>query len=335
MKKRALVTGGCGFVGSNLVKTLVKRGWVVDIVDDMSNGHLEFLEEINMRVVPVDLVPIFDKSVERNDNVVVIMQGDFVHLNILEKILTKQYDVVFHQAAMPRVSYSVEHPAITTEHNINKYVQLLTACRGNVSRVVAASSSSIYGGADNLPTSEKEVRNPKSPYALQKCVVEDFSKLFCELYDIDIVCLRYFNVFGQNQIAGSPYATAIAAWCHSIKNNLPLRSDGDGTQSRDLCHVDNVVSANILAAESEIDFEGRAYNVCCGERFTNNEILEFFKQKFPTIEIQNAPWRSGDVMHTLGDWTAAKEDYGYSPQVEFWAGLERTIAWWGLEDDNL
>ena len=335
MKQRALVTGGCGFIGSNLVKELLKLNWCVDVIDDMSNGHLEFLLGINMRVVPIEFLPAFDQAVDRGDDTVIVMQGDFAHLNVLEKILTKQYDVVFHQAAMPRVSYSVEYPAITTEHNINKYVKLLEACRGNVKRVVAASSSSIYGGADSLPTNESEVRDPKSPHALQKCVVEDFSKLFCSLYDIDIVCLRYFNVFGQNQVAGSPYSTAISAWCHAIKNNVSLRSDGDGTQSRDLCHVDNVVSANILAAKSNAPHSGKAYNVCCGDRFTNKEILDYFKEKFPNIEIESSPWRSGDVMHTQGDWTLANKTFDYKPLVKFWDGLERTIEWWGLEDDNV
>jgi nucleoside-diphosphate-sugar epimerase len=333
--ERALVTGGCGFIGSNLTKKLLEEGWCVDVVDDMSNGHLEFLEGINMRVVPVDLLPIFDENFERPFDTAVIIQGDFAHLNVLEKVLTRQYDVVFHQAAMPSVSYSVEQPAITADHNVNKYVRLLDACRGNVKRVVAASSSSIYGCADTIPTTELEKRDPQSPYALQKCVLEDFSKMFCKIYDIDIVCLRYFNVFGENQVAGSPYATAIASWCHAIKSNIPLRSDGDGTQSRDLCHVDNVVSANILAAKRKKAFMGKSYNVCCGERFTNNEILAFFKEKFPSIEIENAPWRQGDVMHTLGDWTEGKNEYNYSPHVKFWDGLERTIDWWRLKNDNI
>ena len=224
---------------------------------------------------------------------------------------------------MPQVSYSVKYPAITTENNVNKYVKLLEACIGNVKRVVAASSSSVYGTAEELPTDELEKRDPQSPYALQKCVLEDFSKLFCNLYDIDIVCLRYFNVFGKNQIAGSPYSTAVAAWCHAIKNNLPLRSDGDGTQSRDLCHVDNVVNANILVAQRPGNFQGNVYNICCGERFTNNEILEFLKERFPYITVKEAPWRSGDVMHTEGDWSTARDDFGYKPNIEFWDGFEK------------
>ena len=177
MSKRALVTGGCGFIGSNLVKRLLQDNWCVDVIDDMSNGHLEFLEGFKMRVVPIDLLPNFNESFTRTDETMIVMQGDFAHPYVLDRIKKKSYDVIFHQAAMPRVSYSVEYPAITTEHNINKYVKLLEACRGNVRRVVAASSSSVYGGADNLPTSESESRNPKSPYALQKCVLEDFSKL--------------------------------------------------------------------------------------------------------------------------------------------------------------
>jgi nucleoside-diphosphate-sugar epimerase len=148
------------------------------------------------------------------------------------------------------------------------------------------------------------------------------------------VCLRYFNVFGPGQYGNSPYATAVSAWCHAIKNGRHLRSDGDGTQSRDLCYIDNVIHANILAAtsdQSRLDgFNGRCYNIACGDRTTNNEILNFFKDKYSHAVVVNAPWRPGDVMHTQADIERAQEDFGYSPLIRFWEGLTRTLKWWNI-----
>jgi len=249
----------------------------------------------------------------------------------LSRIQKKYYDVVFHQAAVPRVSFSVEHPVETTDENLMKSVELLSACVGNVRRVVAASSSSVYGGAENLPTSENEPKNPKSPYALQKSCLEDFSRLFSSLYQLDVVLLRYFNVFGPGQLGDSPYSTAVSAWCNAIVDGRSLRSDGDGSQSRDMCYVENVVDANVLSAFSDRIFSGECYNVCCGERTTNREILEFLRNLFKDVNIVDAPWRAGDVMHTLGDYSAAQRDFGYVPKVTFWDGLERTLKWWKLK----
>ena len=335
--RKALVTGGCGFIGSNLAHELVKQGWQVDIVDDMSNGHLELLEGLNIRVIPISLLGSFyDKhpAQDRSGNLVHIIQGDFAHENICQNISEKMYDVVFHQAAIPRVLFSVENPSLTTDVNIGATTRLFEACIGNVDRVVFASSSSVYGGASELPTHERYIKNPKSPYAWHKDSIENLATIFCNLYDIDIVCLRYFNVFGPGQYGDSPYSTAVSAWCNAIKNGLPMRSDGDGTQSRDLCYVDNAVHANILAAESDQSrydgFNGRCYNIACGDRTTNNEILDFFKERYSHAVVVDAPWRVGDVMHTQADIERAKEDFGYEPLVRFWDGLDRTLEWWNI-----
>ena len=308
MKKRALVTGGAGFIGSNLVYRLVKEGWDVTVVDDLSNGYKHFLENYDVKKLWVC----------------------FASEKVLNLVKQGKFDVIFHQAAVPRVSYSVEHPFKTTDSNINKTVKLLDACRSNIKRFVFASSSSVYGGADDLPTPTSYQKDPKSPYALQKSVGEDFIKLFCNLYDMDAVCLRYFNVFGPNQYGDSPYSTAVSSWCNATKNNLPLRSDGTGEQSRDMCYVDNVVEANLLAANSTKKFIGECYNVACGDRTTNNQILEYFKKQFPHVEIKNAPWRPGDVMHTQADISRTEEALGYKPLVRFWDGLKKTITWWNL-----
>jgi len=334
--KTCLVTGGCGFIGSNLAKRLNTAGWSVDIVDDMSNGYLENLEGLNIRVLPnASFLQAFETmDGERSSDTILVIQDDFANSNVLNKIKNKCYDVIFHQAAVPRVLFSVENPSITTDVNINSTVSLFEACRGNVRRVVFASSSSVYGGAEVLPTDESCPKNPRSPYAWQKSVIEDFAKLCWDLYDLDVVCLRYFNVFGPGQYGDSPYSTAVSAWCHALKNGLPMRSDGDGSQSRDMCYVDNAVHANILAAEADQTrfggFKGRCYNVSCGDRTSNSEILEYLKERYSHATVIDASWRPGDVMHTQADISSIRDELGYEPTVRFWEGLEKTLVWWGL-----
>lgn len=308
----ALVTGGYGFIGSNLTKELIKMGWKVDVVDDMSNGHRHFLEGQIGKFYPWTM--------------------DFADPRLLKEVaIPGRFDYVFHQAAVPRVSYSVEYPGETADINTARTVKLMEACmKGGVKRFIAASSSSVYGGADIMPTPESEPKRPVSPYALQKHHVEEYCKLFHDLYGFDSVCLRYFNVFGPNQYGDSPYSTAVSAWCHAVKNGTALRSDGDGEQTRDLCYVDNVVQANINATKYVGTFHGEPFNVACGDRTSNNEILTWFKKRFPNIEVVHAPTRAGDVMHTCASLTKSKTYLGYEPTIKFWAGLERTVEWWGI-----
>ena len=332
--RSCLVTGGCGFIGSNLTHRLVREGWRVDVVDDMSNGHLELLEGLKMRVIPGEtLLSEFEKveASARDDKTVLVIESDFAAAGVLNRIAESRYDVIFHQAAIPRVSYSVENPSETTDINISRTVKMFEAARENVSRIVWASSSSVYGGAETLPTSETLPKFPKSPYAWQKSAIEDVARLFGDLYDLDIVCLRYFNVFGPGQYGDSPYSTAVSSWCNNTKFSKPLRSDGDGTQSRDMCYVENTVEANVLAANSNMRFMGKAYNVACGDRTTNGEILEYFKKRFPYAVVQTAPWRPGDVMHTQADISEIQKDLGYEPKVRFWEGLEKTLDWWDID----
>ena len=331
--KKALVTGGCGFIGSNLTKKLVELGWQVDIVDDMSNGHLELLEGLNYRtLLNGSFYTAFKmQDIERPQDSVLVVQDDFADDNILNAVFQGSYDVIFHQAAVPRVSYSVEQPWHTTDVNIGKTVKLFESARGAVDRIVWASSSSVYGGADVLPTKETAPKDPKSPYAWQKSAIEDFAKLSCSLYDMDIVCLRYFNAFGPGQYGDSPYSTAVSAWCHAIKNGEECRSDGDGEQTRDMCYIDNIVNANIWAAKAERKFKGDTYNIACGRTVSNNEILEALKERFgDKVRIKHAPERVGDVKHTLGDWYKSYNDFGYEPIIQFWEGFEKTIKWWDI-----
>lgn len=309
---RVLITGGTGFIGSHLAQRCVKEGWHTTVVDRERNQIDDWS------------TPLFETG--RFGFVCM----DMINPLILNSIRKGDFDVIFHQAAVPRVSYSVEHPAETTDENILKMVQVLEAAKGNCRRFIFASSSSVYGGADQLPTPESYSLNPKSPYALQKKVGEEFCRLFGELYDMDTVCLRYFNVFGPRQLGDSPYSTAISAWCHSIKQNVPLRKDGTGDQSRDMCYVDNVVDANVKAAVCPHPLKGAAFNIACGDQVSNNEILSALQKKHPTLQVNQAPFRAGDVMHTKADISFADQMLGYRPLVRFWEGFRRTLEWWNI-----
>ena len=312
--KNALVTGGLGFIGSNLAVELVKKGYSVTVVDNMTSPRSD-LDEFLKKNTSLEVIP-----------------DCFSSKQVLDRVKDKDFDYIFHNAAVPRVSYSVENPHETTDVNVLRTVKLMEAAVGNVKRLIFASSSSVYGGADVLPTPTSHPKDPKSPYAWQKSCIEDMIRVFCELYDFDAICLRYFNVFGPGQFGDSAYATAVSAWCHAIKSGSDLRSDGTGEQTRDMCYIDNVVQANIKSALLEKRMIGQTYNIACGDRVSNNEILQFLKKKFPKIKIQNAPPRPGDVMHTLADIKDSKEDLGYTPEVQFWEGLEKTLEWWGLND---
>lgn len=319
---RVLVTGGAGFIGSNLVKRCVDEGWTVDVVDDLSNGHVEFLPPDMTRIEPGD------GGLSTTDST--FFHCDFSMGTPIQRIRNGLYNVVFHLAAVPRVSYSVEHPLETNDVNVTRTLRLLDACRGNVKRVVFASSSSVYGGADVSlgPTHENHPKNPKSPYAIQKSIIEDYLVLYSELYGLDSACLRFFNVFGPNCLGSSPYSTAISAWLTSIKKEQPLRFDGDGSQSRDLCYVDNVVDACIRAAKHLTPLKAECFNVGCGDRITNLEIYEHLLDRYPKTLKIDAPWRSGDVMHTQADVTKIKIILGYTPLVRVHDGLQKTCDWY-------
>lgn len=304
-----LVTGAAGFIGGHVTERFVRAGDKVFGVDDMSNGHLEF----------------FPATAE-------LRMTDFASDSIISDVKSGKFDAVVHLAAIPRVSYSVEHPVETNDTNVSKTLKLMDACRGNVKRFVFASSSSVYGGADELPTHESSRKNPSSPYALQKSIVEDYLTMYYRLYDFNSIALRFFNVFGPRALGSSPYATAVSAWLTAIKQGKPMRSDGDGSQSRDMCYVDNVAEACYRAATTSFnDTICARLNVACGDRTTNKEIRDYLLKRYPGSTYVDAPWRAGDVMHTQADIMEAEKLLGYKPLVRFWEGLDRTCDWY---DEN-
>jgi nucleoside-diphosphate-sugar epimerase len=303
---RALVTGAAGFIGSNLFNRLHSAGWSVTGVDDMSNGHAEFISAKDPR----------------------LMISDFSAPDVLDMIKRGEFDYVFHLAAVPRVAFSVERPFESNDINVSRTLRLLEACRGNIKRFIFSSSSAVYGEVDQLPTKEGSEKRFKSPYGLQKLIIENYLSLFYELYGLESISLRYSNVYGRNQLGDSPYSTAVSAWLTAIFTGRSLRSDGDGTQTRDMVHVDDVVDANIQSAIRIGKTGSAVLNIGRGESISNNEILDMLKSVFDKLDIVNAPKRQGDVMHTLLDVSEAGRFIAYQPKIDFSVGLDDTIDWY-------
>jgi len=323
---RVLVTGGCGFIGSAVVNRLAKEGHEIDIVDDLSSGDPANLE-VPFRTVLPTLLP---GLLSTDPDGVLLITGDFADTAVLDRIRSGMYEVIFHLAAQPRVGYSVEHPVETNEVNLHKSLAIFKLAADSSTRVVFSSSSAVYGSVERLPTNESQHPMPESPYGLQKSMCEQYIALFTKLYNLDAVCLRYFNAYGPKAMGDSPYATAVAAWCHALHDGRPLRKDGDGEQSRDLVFIDDIVEANYLAAQSDRKFSGEIVNVCSGKAYTNNEILKMIETKVGSLNITNAPPREGDVQATLGDPRRAAELLNFSAKVQFKDGLATTLKWWGL-----
>lgn len=312
MKKTILITGCAGFIGSNFVSKFKQDFPETEIIgiDDFSGGRRD--------------------AIGKNIN---FYEGSVTDDALLEKVFrSHKPDYVFHFAALPRVSYGVEHPFETTVVNLAGTVALLEKSRNHkIKRFIYSSSSAVYGLAKKLPTGEKgEMPKPISPYGLQKHACEQFCKMFSDLYHLDTVSLRYFNVFGPGDFGNSAYSTVIAAWLEGLyfPQNKKVFLDGDGRQSRDFCYVDNVIDANILAMQYAGKFGGEAFNVGSGVRINLLAVKDLI-EKYSARELilEHRPARLGDALHTEADISKIKERLGYAPQTDFEIGLQKTIEW--------
>lgn len=310
---KAVVTGSNGFIGFNLCKKLRELNWSVIGVDDLSSGLAEnVVEGFTYIQVKIQDAPR------------------------IQQILREfQPDVIFHLAAIPRVSFSVQNPTMTAEANVLGTLTILEgivkASLATKTRFINSSSSSVYGGADVRPTLESHPANPKSPYALQKYQCEQWISLFCELYGIDALNLRYFNVFGPHSLFGGAYSTVLSAWFYHLYVDKAYQPflEGDGTQSRDFCFVGNVVQANLLAATREKGFKGEAFNVAQGQAHSLLECKELLEEiSGQTLDMEQRPPRVGDVKHTLADISRAKSELGYQPESNFIDQLVQMGQWY-------
>lgn len=302
-----LVTGGAGFIGSNLTEALLRTGHMVRVFDNFSTGKKENL--------------VFDEAYPFLE----VMEGDLCDFMACQKA-AEGIEYVFHQAALPSVQRSVEDPMGSNEANIVGTLNILIAARdAGVRRVIYAASSSAYGDTPTLPKKEEMMPNPLSPYALQKLVGEQYCRLFFQLYGLETVSLRYFNIFGPKQDPNSIYSAVIPRFIDALVSGRPPVIFGDGEQSRDFTYIDNVVHANLLAMNVE-KTQGEVINIACGRRVSLNQLLKILQDITGShlSPIYEEP-RKGDVRHSLADIGKAKALLNYTPVVGIEEGLRKTV----------
>lgn len=303
-----LVTGGGGFIGSNLVSRLVERGETVRVLDNFSTGKKENLSEFahSIAIIEGDL----------RDHQAVRGAADGV-------------DVILHQAALPSVPRSIKDPLSSNAVNVVGTLNVLQAARdAKVKRVVFASSSSVYGDTPELPKHERMFPNPLSPYAVSKLAAEHYCRVFARVYGIETVSLRYFNVFGPRQDPDSEYAAVIPKFIKGMLRDKQPTIYGDGEQSRDFTFIDNVVQGNLLAATATCE-PGSVMNCACHGRVTLNQLVQTINELLgKDIHPLYAPSRPGDIKHSFAAIDLAHRLIGYSPLVDFKEGLRRTIEWY-------
>ncbi len=307
--KRCLVTGGAGFIGSNIVETLVKKGFRVRVLDNFSTGFKQNLKFLESKIE--------------------IHTGDIRNLRHAQRA-AKGMDYVIHTAANRAVLRSVDDPLETNEANVNGTLNILIAARdAKVKRVVYSSSSSVYGETNQFPLNETAKPNPQSPYAAQKLMGEYYCRLFYQLYGLETVSLRYFNVFGPRQNPESKYSAVIPIFIDQLlKGERPVLH-WDGKQSRDFSYVDNVVYGNLCAMHAGKQAAGQVYNIACHEEYSVLDIFNELKRilRKPSVQPIFKPKRAGDVRRTFADIRKAKRELGFRVQTRFRAGLQKTVDW--------
>ncbi len=310
-----LITGGAGFIGSNLTHGLLKRGEKVTVIDNFSTGRRENLQTV------LGQINLIEASITDYELVCSALDG---------------VDAVLHQAALPSVPKSVERPLDTNHENITGTLTLFEACRRvGVKRVVFASSSSTYGDHDANVKIESLESRPKSPYAVQKYTKELYARVYAELFGLETVGLRYFNVFGPRQDPNSQYAAVVPAFVTRMLVGEAPTIYGTGEQARDFTHIENVIQANLRAATVP-NIGGRVFNVGCGESTSLLALIDFINGALGTETVPKFdPPRPGDVLHSLAGIDKAREELGYEPSVSVSEGLLKTIEWYRLNDKTV
>jgi nucleoside-diphosphate-sugar epimerase len=298
MKKFSfLVTGGAGFIGSNMVDYLINMGHEVFVIDNLSTGKIQNLNE-KINFTELDL-------------------SDIRNINVLKSVV-KKVDYVIHMAAVPNVQQSIDDPLLTNKHNFQSTINLIDSCRNtNVKKIIFSSTSAIYGNSEIIPINENVTPNPLSPYALQKLICEQYLKLYSELYGLKSVCLRYFNVFGERMTNEGAYKSVISIFSEQKENNLPLTITNDGNQKRDFIYVGDVVRANYLSCIRDTN-NFNIYNVGYGDNISVNEIANYFNQ--PKTYIGNRV----EPFETLCDNTKIKNNLTWEPTISVKEWLKKS-----------
>jgi nucleoside-diphosphate-sugar epimerase len=307
---RYLITGIAGFIGSTLAHRLVEQGHEVRGIDNLSTGRLENIAEIRSSIS--------------------FIHGDIQNLEAMQAAC-EGVDYVLHQAALASVPRSVKDPLTSHDSNINGTLNVLLAARdAGVKRIVYAASSSAYGNQATQPKHEEMIPQPLSPYAVQKLTCEYYIQAFCQVYGMEGVCLRYFNIFGPRQAADSPYSGVIAQFIHKMMAGERPTINGDGTTSRDFTFVGNAVNANLLACTAPKETAtGRVFNVGMGHSHTLNDLYVALARILGFPEgAKYGPARPGDVQHSLASIERSRLELGYVPQTNFEEALKQTVAWY-------
>jgi len=306
-----LVTGGAGFIGSNIVDALLERGDSVRVLDNFSTGREENVAGFHDRVE--------------------LVRGDICERETVDAAVSGA-DYVIHQAALASVPRSIADPTANNQVNVQGTLNLLeSAVQHGVKRFVYASSSSVYGDSEALPKVETMTPNPKSPYAVAKLAAEYYCGVFSALHNLPTVALRYFNVFGPRQDPSSEYSAVIPIFVKALIEGRSPTIHGDGEQSRDFTFIENVVAANLLACDSDTS-GGRVYNIACGERYTLNELFAALRSEIGgEVEAVYGPDRAGDVKHSMAAIDRIQSELGYSVGLGFDEGIRRTVGWYQEE----
>lgn len=317
---RVLVTGGAGFIGSNLVEKLLQdeRVTFVRVLDNLATGSLKNLESFQAD-------PRFE-----------FMQEDIRNYEAC-RAACQSIDVITHQAALGSVPRSINDPLTSNDVNITGTLNIFTAAKENkISRIVYAASSSTYGDHPDLPKVEDKIGNPLSPYAVTKYVNELYARVYANLYGMELIGLRYFNIFGPRQNPNGPYAAVIPLFAEALLSNTPPTINGDGSHSRDFTFVDNAVQANILALfTTNKEAVNQVYNIACGHQTSLLELFDGLKKEAgSTMQPVHGPDRKGDVKHSLADISKAVRLLGYDVKVPAAEGLGRTYKWYKEQHDK-